>query len=252
MDLLVKKGVVRGKSERNSILAEMTEEVADLVLADNTNQALCLSLDGTRSIGNYEEYVGVIGELITAGILNRADEAVPTRNELLRSAHRERGLPRPLLAVLLGYTKMSAFNAALETEFPDSEIGRPLLEGYFPKRIRDGYSSFLAEHPLRREIVATVAVNYVVNNAGIVLIQRLATAAGAGVGAILAAYLEVDKAAEAPSIRDRVMGAGLSARVEQTHLLELEEILELLARAKLTGGEAGEAWQRLQSLKSRL
>ena len=34
LDLLVKKGKVANREERNRILAEMTEEVADLVLAE--------------------------------------------------------------------------------------------------------------------------------------------------------------------------------------------------------------------------
>jgi glutamate dehydrogenase len=252
MDLLVKKGVIKGKAERNAILAEMTEEVADLVLADNRNQALCITLDGVRSVGSYEEYVGVIGEMVTAGVLNRADESVPMRNELLRSAHRERGLPRPLLAVLLGYTKMYAFNPALETDLPDSDLGRPLLAGYFPKRLRDSFGAYFAEHPLRREIVGTVAVNYVVNNAGIALIQRLTAATSANVGSILAAYLEVDRTAEAPTLRERIHGSGLPAGAELTYLLELEEILEILARTRLAGGETSDACQRLTALKSRL
>ena len=46
----------------------------------------------------------VVEDMIGAGILNRADEAVPTREELLASPQRERGLPRPLLAVLLRIT----------------------------------------------------------------------------------------------------------------------------------------------------
>mgnify|MGYP003694449919 CR=1 FL=1 len=41
MNLLIKKGVVKGRDERNRILAEMTDEVAALVLADNENQARC-------------------------------------------------------------------------------------------------------------------------------------------------------------------------------------------------------------------
>ena len=46
LDMLVKKGLVKGREERNRILAEMTDDVAALVLADNAGQALALSLDG--------------------------------------------------------------------------------------------------------------------------------------------------------------------------------------------------------------
>jgi glutamate dehydrogenase len=57
--------------------------------------------------------------------------------------------------VLLGHTKMWAFEMAMETEFPDSPAGRPFLEAYFPQPIREGFAAHLGEHTLRREIVAT-------------------------------------------------------------------------------------------------
>ena len=133
LDMLVKKGLVKGREERNRILAEMTDDVAALVLADNDGQALALSLDGRRSVRRYEEFVALVDDMAGAGLLNRADESCRTRDELLASPHRERGLPRPLLCVLLGYSKMSAFQLLLETDFPDGPAARPFLDGYFPR-----------------------------------------------------------------------------------------------------------------------
>ena len=167
MDILMKRGVVRGRAERNHILAEMTEEVAELVLADNRNQARALTLDGLRSVSRYEEFVAFTEDLIAAGVLSRADDAIPTRDELLASPHRERGLPRPLLAVLLGHTKMYAFEMVMQTSFPESEAGRPFLVEYFPQRLQREFADHFEEHPLRREIVATAAVNHVINCAGV-------------------------------------------------------------------------------------
>ena len=83
MDLLVKKGVVKGREERNRILVEMTEEVAELVLADNENQARAITLDGLRSAARYDEFVALIDDMVGAGVLNRADDAIPAREELL-------------------------------------------------------------------------------------------------------------------------------------------------------------------------
>ena len=68
--------------------------------------------------------------------------------------------------MLLGHTKMWAFEMVMETDFPDSPAGRPFLEAYFPKRLRESFAEHLEEHVLRREIVATAAVNHLVNNAG--------------------------------------------------------------------------------------
>jgi glutamate dehydrogenase len=249
MDLLVKRGVVKGRAERNHILMEMTEEVAALVLADNRNQARALTLDALRSVARYEEFVSFLEDLVGAGVLDRADDAVPTRQELLSSPHRDRGLPRPLLAVLLGHTKMYAFEMVLQTGFPDSEAGRPFLLEYFPERLRREFAEHLAAHPLRREIVATAAVNHVVNCAGVTFLSRLTAGGKAGIGEVVAAYSEVDRASSASGLRERLQE--MEPEAEHHSLIELEEALESATRDALDG-KAADAGAALQPVKSRL
>ena len=142
--------------------------------------------------------MALVDDMAGAGLLNRADESVPTREELLASPHRERGLPRPLLCVLLGYSKMSAFQLLLETDFPDGAAGRPFLDGYFPRLVRERFAEHFQDHVLRREIVATGAVNYLVNRGGIALLPRLEQGAKNGIGEAVTAWIEVDREAEAP------------------------------------------------------
>jgi glutamate dehydrogenase len=248
LDLLLKRGVIKARAERNSILSEMTEEVAELVLADNRNQARALTLDGLRSVSRYEEFVSFTEDLVGAGVLNRADDAVPTREELLASPHRDRGLPRPLLAVLLGHTKMYAFEMVMQTSFPDSDSGRPFLVDYFPHRLQRDFAEHFAAHPLRREIIATAAVNHVVNCAGITFLSRMMAGGKAGIGEIIAAYAEVDRSSGAHALRERLQEAGPEAGYQG--LIELEEALESATRDALEGktADAGAALQ----LRSRL
>src|SRR5262249_18890628 len=189
LDLLVKKGLLEGRGERNRILAAMTEEVAALVLADNASQALALTLDGRRSAERYEEFVAFIDALVTAGGLHRADEAVPARDELLATRDRARGLPRPLLAVLLGHTKLHTFARIMETDFPDGPAARPFLDRYFPERLRERFGEHFGEHALRREIAATAAVNHVVNQAGITSLARMTATSKAAMADVITAYL---------------------------------------------------------------
>ncbi|HET9315066.1 MAG TPA: NAD-glutamate dehydrogenase domain-containing protein, partial [Vicinamibacteria bacterium] len=240
MSLLIKKGAVKDREERNRILAEMTDEVADLVLADNENQARCITLDALRSAARYEDFVGLIEDMVGAGILNRADDAIPTRDELLQSPHRERGLPSPLLAVLLGHTKLWAEELILETEFPDSETGRPLLDAYFPKRLREGFGQYFGEHYLRREIIGTAAINHIVNNAGISYLARTMAATKAGLGEVVTAYIETDRKTGAFEERERLLAAGRSAQEEHQALLEIEAQLEKKTLAAL-GSPAAKA-----------
>lgn len=252
LDILVKKGIVRGKEERNNILAEMTEEVASLVLADNENQSRALTLDGLRSAERYEESVALAEEMVAAGIVNRSDENLPVREELLASTQRGRGLPRPMMAVLLGYSKMHTFDMALKTDLPDSTAARPFLETYFPRKLRDNFASHFHEHPLRREIVATAAVNYVINNGGISLLPRLSAATHADIGAIIAAYLDADRETGAAALRSKILGSGLSARAEHEALLEVDKALEAVTLDLLSGRKTVDVANSFAAIHSRL
>ncbi|HET8645782.1 MAG TPA: NAD-glutamate dehydrogenase domain-containing protein, partial [Vicinamibacteria bacterium] len=253
LDLLLKKRVIGSRKERNQILAEMTEEVADLVLLDNANQARAITLDGLRSQARYDDFVTLVEDMVTGGILNRADDAIPTREELLASPLRERGLPRPLLAVLLGHTKMWAFALVLQTSLPDAADARPFLEAYFPQRLQ-AFAEHFADHPLRREIVGTAAVNYVVNNSGISFLSRLMAASKAEVGEVMSAYLKVDRETDAAALRESVRGAGLPAAAEQQSLVEIEEQLEALTLDRLNGKSTTKAAaeKALQPIRARL
>jgi NAD-specific glutamate dehydrogenase len=138
--------------------------------------------------------------------------------------------------VLLGYTKLSAFQMALETDFPDGEAARPFLQGYFPERLRRSFAAHFPEHVLRREIVTTGAVNHVVNRAGITFLSRAATATGAGVGEVLAAYLGAERETDAESRRRDVRTKSKDGRAEQEGLIEVEDDLEAAVLARFGKG----------------
>ena len=79
-----------------------------------------MTLDGRRSAARYEDFLDLLGDLVRERIVNRRDEDIPSWSELKESDQVARGLPRPLLALLLGYVKIWAFTEILGTDFPDS------------------------------------------------------------------------------------------------------------------------------------
>ncbi|HYK87167.1 MAG TPA: hypothetical protein VE398_00235, partial [Acidobacteriota bacterium] len=174
------------------------------------------------------------------------------RDDLLASAQRDRGLPRPMMAVLLGYSKMRTFDLLLNTDLPDGAAARPFLDAYFPMRLRAGFANHFPEHPLRREIVATAAVNYVINNGGISLLPRVAAATNADIGTIIAAYLEADHQIGAPALRGQILGNGLSAAAEHDALLDLEDVLEAVMTELLAGRKNIDITNRLAAIHSHL
>jgi len=151
--------------------------------------------------------------------------------------------------VLLGHTKMYAFEMVMQTSFPESEAGRPFLVEYFPQRLQREFAEHFEEHPLRREIVATAAVNHVINCAGVTLLSRMMAGGKFGIGDVIAAYSEVDRSSGALALRERLK----DAPPETAHkgLLELEDALESATRDALEG-RSGDAGAALEPVRARL
>jgi glutamate dehydrogenase len=139
----------------------------------------------------------------------------------------------------------------LETAFPDGEVARPFLDAYFPERLRRDFAEHFEQHTLRREIVATAAVNHLVNHAGISFLSRVAAATRAGMGEVLAAYLTADRDGGAAELRRGILAPGLAAAAQHEALLEVENALEAMAREGLEG-KKGKAKAALDAVRKRL
>ena len=72
---------------RNKLLAEMTDEVAELVLEDNRLQSLALSIAESRGSAGIPGFVRTIEMLEAVGRLDRKVEGLDTSDVLLRRAH---------------------------------------------------------------------------------------------------------------------------------------------------------------------
>lgn len=251
MDLLVKRQALSSRTERNRILMEMTEEVATLVLEDNAAQALALTLDGLRSAERYEAFLELLGVLIQDGIMSYDDDDIPAWNSLQEASDEPRGLSRPLLALILGHVKIRAFTETLETDFPESETAAPLLDAYFPDRLHKPFSEFFIEHPLKREIIATMAVNHVVNHAGVDFLSRVQKTTGKDVGEILRTYLECSDAVTARELRKKVHERRQHAAERHQDLLALENLLEAVTLSALSGADFDRE-TAVQAFKDRL
>ncbi len=232
--ILLKAGALKDVGARNTLLAEMTEEVADLCLADNDGQTLAITLDVMRSKAALDEHLDHIDALVASQFLNPLDDSVPPRDALRRDCS-ETGLPRPLLAVLLSETKRFLFEAVLPTGFPDSKEGASLLASYFPERLQKEYARHFAAHPLKREIVTTVAVNHIVNTAGIAFVARAAKASGKDVGRVFGAFYSVAQAADAAKKRAAIHAETLDAPGRQAKLLAFESELGAKVQKALGG-----------------
>jgi glutamate dehydrogenase len=83
---------------------------------------------------------------------------------------------------------MSLTSALLGSALPDSKYLEQDLRAYFPNEVVDRFGDLLPEHPLRRELIATIVANDVVNSQGITFVSRLVSETGAEAGDVVRAY----------------------------------------------------------------
>jgi glutamate dehydrogenase len=177
------------EKQRNSLLAEMTDDVAALVLRDNTFQTQSQSVNGRVAPQLLDAHQRFIQFLEKTGRLNRALEFLPSDDDIAERRAKGRGLTSPERAVLLAYSKIWLYDELLASPLPDDPWVATALSRYFPKALRERYSGYMPRHPLKREIIATYVTNSMVNRVGSTFVHRLLETAGAKPYEIVRAYL---------------------------------------------------------------
>ena len=89
----------------------------------------------------------------------------------------------------LAYSKMALYNVLLPSELPDDPVLTPDLESYFPKELRKRFKTEIGRHKLKREIIATVVTNAMVNRVGPGFTATLADKTGCAWPEVARAYL---------------------------------------------------------------
>jgi len=179
------------REARNALLADMTEDVAALVLRNNYLQTLAISLAQERGLEDTGFEARLMQLLERSGELDRAVEFLPDDVEVADRRRRSQALTRPELAVLLAYAKLSLNHELVQSSVPDDPyLGRELGR-YFPKAIAEKFPDALEQHRLRREIIATQLANSMINRGGPSLVVRIADQTGASVARIAAAFAAV-------------------------------------------------------------
>ncbi|HUB94740.1 MAG TPA: NAD-glutamate dehydrogenase, partial [Stellaceae bacterium] len=177
--------------QRNELLHAMTDDVAALVLRDNYLQGLALSLEEHERVQRLDRHARLMRDLERAGRLDRAVEMLPDDAALGERAKARQGLTRPELAVLLAYVKINLAADLRLSDLPDDPQLADDLVAYFPAVLSRRFAAGIAAHRLRREIIATVAANDLVNRAGIAFAREQGELSGRGPGDVTRAYMIV-------------------------------------------------------------
>ncbi len=216
------------RKQRNQLLERMTDEVAELVLRDNYLQSQSITVSSTLGVHLLDRLARYMRVVERAGHLNRAIEFLPDDETITERVAKGIGMTRPELAVLMSYAKITLYDELLASDLPDDPYMTQDLMRYFPQPLQKAYAERITRHRLRRELIATVATNEMVNRVGVTFVQEVKDKTGMTSGDVARGYTisrEVfglrDLFAEIEAL-DTVAPAGLQAAM----LIECGRLIE--------------------------
>jgi len=196
---VVKRGDMTMK-QRDTLLAKMTDEVAALVLRNNYQQTQALSVTESQSYRRLDQQQRMMRILERADLLNRQIEFLPDDEEIADRQSARQGLTRPELSVLLAYSKNITYERLLESDLPDESMLEEDLLRYFPEPLRKKHKAVIGRHRLRREIIATVVTNSMINRVGPTFVTEMQDRTGMDEAEIARAYTIVREAFDLRSV----------------------------------------------------
>ncbi|QCU77758.1 NAD-glutamate dehydrogenase [Citricoccus sp. SGAir0253] len=210
VDQLVAAGALDAP-ERPALLESMTEDVARLVLRTNVEQNTLLRNDSQKVAEWLPSFARHLRWLEANADLDRDLESLPDDAELERREREGASLTTPELAVMSAYAKIHLSAALLDSSLPDDPWFESTLEQYFPEALRERFADQVRLHPLRREIIATMVANDVVNTGGTTFVFRAMEETGAEPAAVVHAYVAIKEIFAFGPFLDRI--ASLPASV---------------------------------------
>jgi glutamate dehydrogenase len=231
--------------DRNLLLASMTEEVAALVLRNNYLQTLALSLAERQAVEDLGFENRLMQMLEARDLLDRSVEFLPGDAEFTERRAKKTGLTRPELAVTLAYAKLTLFGDLVASGVPDDPYLARELTRYFPKPLTERFPEAVQSHRLRREIIATMLSNSIINRGGPSFVARIADETGADAAEIAAAFAAVrdsyrmsDLNGEIDALDARVSGKVQLSLYAAVQALLLDRVIWFLRNAPLKRGLA--------------
>ena len=216
-------------SDRNTLLSEMTDEVADLVLENNKRQTQSISLAEVKSKQHHSEYQRFLVSLEEAGKLDRDLEHLPSDEQLIDRINRQQpSWTRPELAVLICYSKVVLKEALTDTDLLSDPWLAQEVSNYFPSKLMSRFGDSVKDHPLANDIAVNQLVNDIVNRVGFTFFFRQAESTGASVADVVKAYTVVCQVLGIKSLWQQIESH--SPRLSSETELEMLHLLVRLTR----------------------
>ena len=165
------QGILTQK-QSDETLNSLKEQVVDMVLENNYDQAFIISIDerfSRRYLNDYIRSIEVLENNVEA--FNRRDFYIPKNENINDIVDMNGSIVRPVLGSLLSYSKIFVKKILLESKLIDETFALQYLYKYFPKSFVGVYEHEILNHPLKREIIATMIADIIINNQGVTFVS---------------------------------------------------------------------------------
>jgi glutamate dehydrogenase len=227
--------------DRNELLQEMTDAVAERVLYACYTQTQALSLAIAQAESMVDVHDRLIHHLEQVAGLDRELEFLPSEEEVSDRKAAHQGLLSPELAVVMAYRKIQLYTELLESDLPEDPYLGHDLERYFPQPLPDRYGEEMQSHRLRREIIATVVANQLVDRAGTTFTFRLQEETGCSAPLLARGYAVAREVFEMRPFWEEIeaLDNKIDAHVQLRMLIEARRLVERATRWLVHGQPRG-------------
>ena len=249
LNTLGKKAQLSEKN-RSSLLHGMTEDVSQLVLANNYSQVQTISLANYEMGFRNKEYAGLISFLERGAGLIRDLEFLPSAEQLEERTAKQQYLTRPEISTVTSYVKMYLKQVLVNADYIDDGYLEKYLHDAFPASLAKKYHIEISKHPLKRELIATQLANFVVNLVGPSFIYRLVDSTGASANDVIkAAVMAKDIfGIEKYWLQIEALDYKVSANTQAAMMTRLTRLLRLATRWLLRHQEGVMGFAEVQKL----
>ena len=226
LNALVKNKTI-SEEEKDSQLKALIGQVAGSVLQNNYIQSLAISLDQIRSEKRGDDFIKIV-EILEhhLEVFERRYFEIPKSSEFDLVIDKKERVLRPVLSVLILYSKIFLKRLILQSDLieKDGFFDTYLIE-YFPRQFVAAYEDELLAHPLKREIIAMMIANMIINHAGSLFIVDFAELGNEKYLNKIKSYLITNQLFNADDARNEIYRNDytIDASLQYRLLLKIEE-----------------------------
>ena len=207
------------EEEKLKVLKDIKEDVVEKVLSNNFAHSLVISLDERRI---YKEKLIKIIDILenNTDYFKRHNYKIPKNSEIETLFINSKPI-RPLLAIIMLYTKIFVKKYILNSNMLENEYYNKYLKEYFPKKFYDKFEQEILNHPLKKEIIATQITNKIINSNGIGFISDFHQKK---LKYKIESYLIINELIEADKLREEILKNDIKKQYD--YLIDIEKTIK--------------------------